>query len=290
MIRRLAVFGVGLIGGSFALALKRAGLAGNIVGVGRSRVNLDAALRLGIIDGIAASPAEAARDADAICLATPVGALPEVLRDIAPHLGADALLFDVGSTKQDVIAAARAALGSRIAQFVPGHPVAGTEDSGAAAARPELFHGKAMILTPLPENPATAVAAVRTWWEACGAQVMTMDAERHDRIFAAVSHLPHLAAFALVAELASRPEAEVFFRHAGSGFRDFTRIAASHPDMWHDIALANRAALLAELDAYGEALARLRDALAAGDSTRLKELFTQASQARRKLTANLDKS
>ncbi len=290
MIQKLAILGVGLIGGSFALALKRAGVVGQVIGYGRSRENLEAARSLGVLDAIAETPGAAVEQADAICLAAPVGALPDLLAQIAPYLRDDALIIDVGSTKQDVILAARAALGDRIAQFVPGHPIAGAEDSGAAAARPELFHGKSVILTPLPENGAEAVAQVAGWWQACGAEVAEMEAENHDRIFAAVSHLPHLAAFALVAELAERPEAALFFQHAGSGFRDFTRIAASHPEMWRDIALANQGALLGEIDRYQEALARLRQLLESGDSAALQALFERASTARRTLTTYLDRS
>ncbi len=290
MIQKLAILGVGLIGGSFALALKRAGVVGSVIGYGRSRENLEAARSLGVLDAIAETPGAAVAQADAICLAAPVGALPTLLTEIAPYLRDDALMIDVGSTKQDVILAARAALGDRMAQFVPGHPIAGAEDSGAAAARPELFHGKSVILTPLPENRAEAVAQVSGWWQACGAEVAEMEAEDHDRIFAAVSHLPHLAAFALVAELAERPEAALFFQHAGSGFRDFTRIAASHPEMWRDIALANQGALLNEIDRYQEALARLRKLLESGDSAALHALFERASTARRTLTTYLDRS
>ncbi len=290
MIKKLAILGVGLIGGSFALALKRAGVVGSVVGYGRNRENLEAARALGVLDEIADTPGAAVAQADAICLAAPVGALPGLLTEIAPYLKDDALITDVGSTKQDVILAARTALGDRIAQFVPGHPIAGAEDSGAAAARPELFHGKSVILTPLEENCAEAVARVSGWWQACGAEVAEMEAEHHDRIFAAVSHLPHLAAFALVAELAERPEAAVFFRHAGSGFRDFTRIAASHPEMWRDIALANQGALLDEIDRYQEALSRLRGLLESRDSASLHTLFERASMARRSLTSHLEKT
>lgn len=290
MIQNLAVLGVGLIGGSFALALKRAGVVGRVVGYGRSRENLEAAKQRGVIDAIAETASAAVAKADAICLAAPVGALPALLTEIAPCLRDDALLTDVGSTKQDVIAAARLALGSRIAQFVPGHPIAGAEDSGAAAARPELFHGKSVILTPLAENAAEDVALVASWWQDCGAAVVEMEDSRHDRIFAAVSHLPHLAAFVLVAELSERPESALFFQHAGSGFRDFTRIAASHPEMWRDIALANREALLAEIDGYQNALTGLRGLLASNDGAALQALFARASHTRRTLTATLDKS
>ncbi len=279
-IKRLAVLGVGLIGGSFALALKRAGRVARVVGFGRSRANLEQARSLAVIDEIAASPEQAVAGADCILLAMPVAAMAETFVRIAPHLAANAVLTDAGSTKQDVIAAARRGLGGRIGQFVPGHPIAGAEKSGAAAARPGLYDGRNVILTPLPENPSATVAAVADLWRACGARIMEMTAAEHDRIFAAVSHLPHLAAFALVDELAGRPEAEVYFRHAGSGFRDFTRIAASSPEMWRDIAMANREALAAELDAYVSRLSCLRDALLAGDGQTLFDTFIRASRAR----------
>lgn len=288
MIQRLAILGVGLIGGSFVLALKRAGLVGTVVGFGRNPENLAEAQRLGVIDVAALTVAEAVAGADAICLAVPVGVMPTLFQELAPHLAPEAIITDVGSTKQDVITAACNGLGARVSQFVPGHPIAGAEDSGAAAARPELFHGKAVILTPLPANHAADVQRVSDWWQACGAVVSKMASEAHDRVFAAVSHLPHLAAFALVAELAERPDALTYFQYAGSGFRDFTRIAASHPEMWRDIALANRGALLQELDAYLLALSAVRHEVAEGDSAALIQRFTRASQARRKLVSVRD--
>lgn len=281
MIGRLAVLGVGLIGGSVALALKRAGLVERVVGYGRNRANLEQALALGVIDEIADSPELAVAGADCVLLAMPVGGMAEAFGRIAPHLAGHAVVTDAGSTKQDVIAAARRGLGDRIAQFVPGHPIAGAEKSGASAALTDLYAGRNVILTPLPENAPATVSAVAALWRACDAQVLEMTPAEHDRIFAAVSHLPHLAAFALVDELAARPEAALYFRHAGSGFRDFTRIAGSSPEMWRDIALANREALVGELDTYIARLSHLRDALAAGDGASLFESFVRASQARR---------
>jgi len=284
VIRRLAIIGVGLIGGSFALALRRAGQVAHIVGAGRSRANMERALSLGAIDAVAGSAAEAVDGADAVLVAVPVGAMPAVFREIAPHLAADCLVTDAGSTKQDVVAAARAGLGGKLARFVPGHPIAGAEHSGVAAAKAELFQGRNVVLTPLPENAPADVARLAALWRACGAEVAEMSAEAHDRIFAAVSHLPHLAAFALVDDLAGRAEAESYFRYAGSGFRDFTRIAGSHPEMWRDIALANREALLTELDAYVDELSLLRDLVARGDGEALEALFKRASAARQNWT------
>lgn len=281
MIDRLAIIGVGLIGGSVALALKRAGAVRHVVGCGRGRANLDQALALGVIDAIADTPAAAVAGADVVLLALPVGAMAETFRQIAGSLGPTALVTDAGSTKQDVVDAARAGLGGRIGQFVPGHPIAGAEHSGVAAARADLYANRQVILTPLEQNPAESVERIAALWQAAGARVARMNPETHDHVFAAVSHLPHLAAFALVDELAARANADLYFEYAGSGFRDFTRIAASHPEMWRDIALANRATLQQELTAYIEALEQLRQHLADADGSALEALFARASAARK---------
>ena len=232
----------------------------------------------GLIDR-AVDWAEAAQ-ADCILLALPVGETEAVLKQLAPHLKPGAVVTDAGSTKANVVAAARAALGARFVDFVPGHPIAGSEQSGPGAARADLYRGKRVVLTPETDTRADAVATVRALWEAAGAQVETLDAALHDRIFAAVSHLPHLAAYALVDDLAQRADADTFFRFAASGFRDFTRIAGSSPEMWRDIALANRDALLVELDAYLAALQTLRAAVDARDGDALHEIFTRARAAR----------
>ncbi|MEW6678386.1 MAG: prephenate dehydrogenase/arogenate dehydrogenase family protein [Pseudomonadota bacterium] len=286
MIRRLAVIGVGLIGGSFALDLKRLGLVGQVVGSGRSRSNLELARERGILDEIALDPVEAVAGADLVFVSVPVGSMAQVFQAIAPALGPDCLLTDAGSTKGDVIAAARQGLGAQVARFVPGHPIAGSETSGAAAARPGLYDGKPLILTPLPENRAEDVERVAALWTACGARVATMDPDRHDHVFAAVSHLPHLAAFALMEDLAGRPEPDTYLRYAGAGFRDFTRIAASHPEMWRDITLANRQALLDELDAYIAKLGEIRSLVAQGDGAALEQIFSRAQAARQNWNQN----
>ncbi|HMM47917.1 MAG TPA: prephenate dehydrogenase/arogenate dehydrogenase family protein [Thiobacillaceae bacterium] len=275
---RLAIVGVGLIGGSLALALKRAGAVREVLGVGRSPQSLDAARELGVIDR-AVDWADAAQ-ADCILLAAPVGETTAILTALAPHLKPGTIVTDAGSTKSDVIAAARAALGTRIVDFVPGHPVAGSERSGPAAARADLYEGRRVVLTPVEETRDDALMQVRALWEAAGARVELLDAALHDRVFAAVSHLPHLAAFALVDELARRKDGELFFRFAAGGFRDFTRIAGSSPEMWRDIALANRDALLAELDAYVEALQSLRGTVAQADADALLKRFSRARAAR----------
>jgi len=278
IIDTLAIVGTGLIGGSFSLALKQAGAVREVLGVGRNPARLTVARELGLIDGVA-DWAQAGQ-ADCILLAIPVGETEAVLNHLAPHLKAGAIVTDAGSTKLNVIAAARTALGPRLADFVPGHPIAGSEQSGPGAARADLYQGKKVVLTPQTDTRPGALATVRSLWEAAGAQVETLDAALHDRVFAAVSHLPHMAAFALVDDLACRADGDTFFRFAASGFRDFTRIAGSSPEMWRDIALSNREALLAELDAYLDALRTLRQAVSDEDAAGLLEIFSRARNAR----------
>ncbi|MDP1928749.1 MAG: prephenate dehydrogenase/arogenate dehydrogenase family protein [Thiobacillus sp.] len=278
IVDKLAIVGVGLIGGSFALALKQAGAVREVIGVGRTPANLDAAIEHGLIDR-AVNWAEAGQ-ADCILLALPVGETEAALKQLAPHLKPGAIITDAGSTKAQVVAAARAILQERCGDFVPGHPIAGSEQSGPLAARADLYQGKKVVLTPQADTRADALETVRALWQAAGAQVETLDADQHDRVFAAVSHLPHLAAFALVDELAQRADGETFFRLAASGFRDFTRIAGSSPEMWRDIAMANREALLTELDAYLAALQTLRQTVAAEDGQALLKMFSRARAAR----------
>ena len=278
---KIVVFGVGLIGGSFALALKAAGEVGEVVGFGRSVGTLKQALELGIIDRIGANPGQEVVDADLVLIATPVGQMPEIMARIAPYLGPDTVVTDGGSTKSDVVAAARTAFGDKIGQFVPAHPIAGAENSGAAAAKADLYRERKVVLTALPENSVLNVARVRSAWEWCGAQIFELTPAEHDQVFAAVSHLPHLLSFALVHDLAVRDNSELFFTFAASGFRDFTRIAASHPEMWRDIALANREALLIELKRYEDQIDEMRAALEANDGQRLEEIFDTARTARR---------
>jgi len=278
IIDKLAIVGTGLIGGSFALALKQAGAVRHVLGVGRNPARLTVARELELIDGVA-DYAQAGQ-ADCILLALPVGETEAVLRQLAPHLKAGAIITDAGSTKANVITAAHAALGARFADFVPGHPIAGSELSGPGAARADLFQGKKVVLTPLADTRADALETVKALWQATGAQVETLDAALHDRIFAAVSHLPHLAAFALVDELAQRADGDTYFHFAASGFRDFTRIAGSSPEMWRDIALANREAVLAELDAYLAAIHTLRNTVDRNDADALLKMFSRARTAR----------
>ena len=283
---KVVIFGVGLIGGSFALGLKAAGQVGEVVGFGRSITTLTQALDLGIIDRVGFNTGQEISGADLVLIATPVGQMPEIMARIAPFLGVETLVTDAGSTKDDVVAAARVHFGAKVAQFVPAHPIAGAENSGAAAARADLYLNKKVVLTPIPENSVLNVARVRSAWEWCGAQTHELSPAEHDRVFAAVSHLPHLLSFALVHDLAVRENHELFFSYAASGFRDFTRIAASHPEMWRDVCLANRVALLEELDRYRAQLDELRDALRRGDGAKLEETFDVARTARRAWAAN----
>ena len=279
-LAKVVVCGVGLIGGSFALALKAAGVAAEVVGVGRSRATLDEAVRLGVIDRIAQGWDDALAGADLVLLAMPVGQMETTMRELAPRLTGKTLVSDAGSTKLDVIAAARAHLGEQIARFVPGHPIAGAEKSGVAAASAELYRGKRVVLTPLAENSRADIDRLAGVWQRCGALVDELPPEVHDQTFAAVSHLPHLLAYALVHELAGRADSERLFGFAASGFRDFTRIASSHPEMWRDICVANRKPLIGELDAYLAALLRLRVLLASADAPALQRLFAEARSAR----------
>jgi prephenate dehydrogenase len=280
MIERLAVIGVGLIGGSLALALRAAGQVGEVVGAGRGRANLEQAKALGIIDRFTTSAALAVADADVVVVAAPLGNSARILHEIAPVLPAHAVVTDVGSTKRQVVDEARAALGVHFARFVPGHPIAGTEHSGAQAAFATLYRQHRVILTPLPETDAEALARVHAMWTATGATLTQMEVDEHDRVLAATSHLPHLLAYTLVDMLAAAADAQDIFAFAAGGFRDFTRIASSNPEMWRDITLANRDALLAITGQYQRALEDLMSALTVRDGERIEAIFRRAKHAR----------
>jgi prephenate dehydrogenase len=279
---RVAVIGVGLIGGSFSLALKEKKLCRHVVGAGRSAANLQLALERGIVDSIAAGPAAAAREADLILISTPVAQFEKILQEVKDVLKPGALITDAGSTKRDVVAAARAALGAKIAQFVPAHPIAGAEQSGAAAATAGLFRDRRVVVTPLAENSERDIGVVSALWTAAGARVSRMPPQEHDEVFAAVSHLPHVLAFALVSDVSKRPNSAQLFGYAAGGFRDFTRIASSHPEMWRDICVANRDHLLHELHLYEEKLKTIARMLEASDAQALEKLFAEARAARDK--------
>jgi prephenate dehydrogenase len=283
-IDKLVVIGVGLIGASCALALRAASAVGQVVGIGRSRANLDRALARGAIDHGVMLDDDWTREiagASLVLIAIPVAQYRGVLAALGGALDERTVVTDAGSTKQDVVLAARETLRKHLPQFVPGHPIAGNERSGAEAGDASLYVGRQVILTPLPETSPSAVALVADFWTACGARVARLDPARHDRILAAVSHLPHLLATALVAELASRKDSAEYLGNAGSGFRDFTRIAGGSPEMWRDIALANRDALLLEIAAYRTALDALALSIEHGDCSALDTVLTRAAEARR---------
>ena len=274
---RLAVIGVGLIGGSFALALKAAKAVEHVVGVGRNSANLELARSRGIIDAVVADPASAARHADLVLVAAPVG---QYARIFSALTSTKAVITDGGSTKRDVVATARKALGANLARFVPGHPIAGAERSGAAAADAELFRGRRVVLTPLKETSAEAASVVEEAWKQCGARVSRMDPAEHDAVLATVSHLPHLLAFALVHEVARRANSAELFSFAAGGFRDFTRIASSHPEMWRDICVANRDRVLDEVRRFSAKLDQVKALLER--PAELEKLFAEAREARDK--------
>lgn len=279
-ISRLVVCGVGLIGGSVALALRAARAVHHVVGVGRSRASLEAAHQLGVIDDIAEDWARALPGAEIVLIATPVGQIEGITAAMAPYLESGTIVTDAGSTKRDVVAAVRRNLAQHLSCVVPAHPIAGAESSGIAAAQESLYRNRRAVVTPLAENAPAAIERVCELWRACGAVVSQMSPDEHDKVFAAVSHLPHLLAFALVHEFATREDAESLFGFAAGGFRDFTRIASSHPEMWRDIFLANREALIVELDGYVAQLSRLRAALAGGDGAALEAICQLARDAR----------
>jgi prephenate dehydrogenase len=279
-IEKLVVVGVGLIGGSFALALKEAHAVRRVVGVGRSAANIYRAQELNIIDVEGAFDRETFGDADLVLLAMPVGQMRSVMRAIAPFLGDKTVVTDAGSTKQDVVELAKRELRKSLARFVPGHPIAGTEKSGAGAAFPHLYRGRKVVLTPLKGTDRDARARVRAAWEACGASVLVLAPREHDAVLATVSHLPHVLAFALVDQVARSRDAKRLFSYAAGGFRDFTRIASSSPEMWRDICMANRKALLAEIERYGRGIERIRKMLERGDAKGLEALFADARDAR----------
>lgn len=283
VLTKLVIFGVGLIGGSFALALRSAGLVRHIVGIGRSQQNLQYALMHGIIDEIGVDLTAALRNADLVLLAMPVGQTAHVMTQIATHLQANTIITDAGSTKLEIIAIARHHLTMQNRHhFVPGHPIAGTEKSGAHAAQINLYTGKHVILTPLPETSTDATEKVRQLWQACGAQIAIMSAEQHDQILAATSHLPHILAFTMMNHLRhTNSDLAHLLQFSGSGLRDFTRIAGSSPEMWRDICLTNREILLQQIDKYMYELKLLRESLENNDGNALEQFFSKAQHARK---------
>jgi prephenate dehydrogenase len=279
-IDTLAVIGVGLIGGSLARALRAAGKVNQIVGCGRGKANLDEAVALGVIDRSTHDIAEAVRDADVVFLSVPLGAMRGAFAAMRDSLPATALITDGGSAKGSVVADCRAAAPELLARFVPGHPIAGTENNGVAASFAELYQNRRVILTPLAENDAASVVRVREMWQACGAEVTEMPVQHHDEVLAATSHLPHMLAFGLVDMLARLKENDEVFRYAAGGFRDFTRIASSNPVMWRDICIANRQALGPMLAAFADEMNELAARIGAADGDALLAIFERAKAAR----------
>ncbi|HUT40191.1 MAG TPA: prephenate dehydrogenase/arogenate dehydrogenase family protein [Gammaproteobacteria bacterium] len=280
MIKRLCIIGVGLIGGSLARALRAAGQVREIVGAGRSAENLQQAVALGVIDRYETDFARAVEGADMVLAAVPLGAMEGVFAAIADHLADGAVVTDAGSAKGSVIASAQRVFGAAADFFVPGHPIAGTERSGVTASFAELYQGRRVILTPLPETAATAIARVRAMWEAAGARVVEMEPVHHDEVLAATSHLPHVLAFTLVESLARLQDKREIFEYAAGGFRDFTRIASSDPVMWRDICLANSTVIQAMIERFIGDLQALDRAVEARDGERLLQIFGDAKAAR----------
>ena len=278
----VTIVGVGLIGASLGLALKQAGVITKVLGVGRSKENLDQAQKMGAIDGVV-DLVEAAKQSDVIVLCTPVAQMRTAFEIIEPHLEPKTMITDAGSTKGDVILAAKEVLGKKACQFVPAHPIAGGAQHGASAAKPDLFEGKQTIICPLQENSPEDIALIVGFWESVGSMVKKIGSVQHDAIYAAVSHLPHLLSYALMASVVNSEDADQKLGHVGAGFKDFTRIAASSPEIWRDICLGNRTAILQELDRYLLIVNHMRKLIAESDGEGLEKLFNKASKARQDL-------
>ena len=278
----VTVVGVGLIGASLGLALKQAGVVTKVLGVGRSKENLDQALKMGAIDAVV-DLTEAAQQSDVIVLCVPVSQMRAAFQVIEPHLESRTMMTDAGSTKSDVILAAKEVLGKKACQFVPAHPIAGGAQHGASAAKADLFQGKQTILCPLQENSPQDTDLIEGFWHSVGSVVKKISCVQHDAIYAAVSHLPHILSYALMASVVNSEDADQKLSHVGAGFKDFTRIAASSPEMWRDICLGNRTAVLKELDQYLLIVNHMRQLIAADDGAGLEKLFNKASKARQDL-------
>jgi prephenate dehydrogenase len=279
----VTIIGVGLIGGSLAKVLKTKNIAGCVTGAGRSRDTLEQALKIGVIDRMGQGSAQSVEDADLVVLASPVGTFEKIVREIGPHLKPGAILTDVGSVKGALIKKIEDAIPAGT-HYVPAHPIAGREKSGVAESTETLFQGRRCILTPTAETDQKALEAVRDLWIAAGAEVTFMDADLHDKVFAAVSHLPHVAAFAMMSAVAElNTGTEDYLQFSGAGFRDFTRIAASSPEMWKDICLMNRDNLVQMIDRYLFSLNRFKREISAGDEKRLEKHLKMSSDVRKRL-------
>ncbi|MFT5549232.1 MAG: prephenate dehydrogenase [Candidatus Azotimanducaceae bacterium] len=286
MINRLAIIGVGLIGSSLALALKQAKAVGHVVGCGRSQTNLQKGIQLGVIDSYCDSVAEAVKNADVVVIAVPLGTMQSIFEQMSSVISNDTIVTDVGSTKGSVIEAARAGLGARLRQFVPGHPIAGSEKSGVEAGTAELYQNRKIILTPLQENTQLSIDKISDMWRQCGAQIEYLSVIQHDKVLAATSHLPHLLAFSMVNYLSGLNDHDEIFKYAAGGFRDFTRIASSDSVMWRDICLANGDALVELIDGYKKELDEVAEAIKHQDAEKLLQLFGKAKLERDTLVGN----
>ena len=286
IINKLCIIGVGLIGGSLARALKKAGVVGEIIGAGRDITHLEQAKNLGVIDYFDTNIQAAVKNCDMVVLAVPLGAMQAVFEQIAPVVTDDMVITDVGSAKASVVKAAKSAFNVLPDTLVPGHPIAGTEKSGVEASFAELYQGRRIIITPLETSSAAAITKVRQMWQACGAEVVETTITHHDEVLAATSHLPHMLAYSLVDTLARMNDKREIFDFAAGGFRDFTRIASSDPNMWHDICLANRDALVPMLEKFSHDLQLLSKAIENNDSAYLKEIFQRAKKARDEFCEN----
>ena len=276
----MCVIGVGLIGGSLSLALKEAGLVGEVVGVGRGEANLKTALRLGIVDSFTTDPSVGVADADLVFLATPVLAIGDVVKEIVPYLKPGAIVTDGASVKQAVVDAIEPQLPDGVF-FVPGHPIAGTENSGAEAAFSTLYRERRCILTPTENTSEDALRLVTEMWQAAGSEVVLMEVEKHDRVLAAISHLPHMVAYALVVSGSSYDRYEEnILEYSAGGFKDFTRIASSDPTMWRDIALTNREALIEMMTHFETFFSELKEDIRDGDGQKLYDFFLTSKQNR----------
>jgi len=280
IIQRLCIIGVGLIGGSLARALKKAGVVKEIVGCGRNREQLEVAKTLNVIDAYDTDIQTAVKHCDMVVLAVPLGAMQSVMNQIAPVITNDMIITDVGSAKQSVVDSAMKSFGELPVSFVPAHPIAGTEKSGVEASFAELYENRRVIITPLKTSSKAAISKVTAMWKACGANIVETSVEHHDEILAATSHLPHILAYSLVDTLAKMDERREIFDFAAGGFRDFTRIASSNPKMWHDICLANGDALVKMIEQFSNDLQLLTKAIQSKDSEYLTQIFTRAKQAR----------
>ena len=278
----VTIVGVGLIGASLGLALKQAGVVNKVFGIGRSQENLAQALKMGAIDAVV-DLVEAAKQSDVIVLCVPVAQMRAAFEILEPHLEPRTMLTDAGSTKGDVILAAKEVLGKKACQFVPAHPIAGGAQHGASAAKADLFQGKQTIICPLQENSPQDTDLIEGFWQSVGSVVKKISCLQHDAIYAAVSHLPHILSYALMVSVINSEDADQKLDHIGAGFKDFNRIAASSPEMWRDICLGNRTSILKELDQYLAVVGHMRKLIAEGDGAGIEKLFQKASQARQDL-------